>query len=194
MEKIRNKTNPQIRYLNDLKMVLYDKRWLKTTKNFPVYYIYRGIKKRGSLRYDITEIPSRMLGKEFVKTKGHYHLGNYSELFKILSGEGIFLLQKEKNSKIIEDVYYIKAKKGNYILIPPGYAHTVINSFQKILKIANWISEKCQSNYQKIEKKEGFCYFYTKLGWIKNKNYKIIPKLKVKKPLKNFPKKFKFSL
>ncbi len=192
---------PEIRYLNDIKKVLYDKKWLKTAANFELYYIYRGIKEKGEIRYDVTIIPQKMLGQEFVKTKGHYHSENFGELYKVLSGRAIFLVQKEKNGKI-EDVYYIKTSKGEYALIPPDYGHTIINYSKSTLKIANWISKKCKSDYTKIEQKRGFCYYYTKKGWLKNKKYKFsslkemknkkIPKLKFKRPLKVMPKDLSF--
>lgn len=188
METALQIKKPEIRYLKELKKVLYDKNWAKKAPNFKLYYIWRGIKEKNDLRYDITIIPPKMLGKEFVKTKGHYHIGNYGELYKVLAGKGIFLIQK-KNQK---EVYFVKAKKGEYVLIPPNFGHTTINPSSKILKIGNWISKNCQSDYKSIEKKKGFCYYYTVSGWIKNKNYKKVPKLKEKKPLKSFPKNLNF--
>ncbi len=182
---------PDIRYLNDMKRVLYDQKWVKTAPNLELYYMYRGLKKKNGARYDITVIPSKMLGKEFIKTKGHYHIGPYGEIYIVLKGEAIYLMQKEKNGKI-KNVYQIKAKKGDYIIIPPDYAHVTINPSQKELKMANWISKKCKSDYKPIEKKGGACYFYTKSGWIKNKNYKRVPKLESKKPKKLMPKNLDF--
>ncbi len=77
MSKIRKqetkKRKADIRFLYDMENVVYDKKWLKTTPNFPLYYMYREVKKKNGLRYDITVISSRMLGKEFAKTKGHDH-------------------------------------------------------------------------------------------------------------------------
>jgi glucose-6-phosphate isomerase len=181
---------PEIRYLKDLKKVLFDKKFLKKSKNFPLYYIFRGVKEKKDLRYDITIIPPKILGKEFVKTKGHFHFGNFGELYKVLTGEGIFLIQKGNDK--IEDVYFIRAKRGEYVKIPPGYGHATINPSKKILKIANWVSKKCHSNYQNVEKKNGMCYYYTLEGWIKNKKYKKVPKIKEKKPLKKKPKNLNF--
>jgi len=66
----------EIRYLDDMKIVLYDKAWAKTAPNLEVYYMERGLEEKNGLRYDITTIPPKMLGKEFVKTKGHYHIGD----------------------------------------------------------------------------------------------------------------------
>lgn len=175
----------EVRYLKDLKNLLYDKEWSKTTSNFKIYSMYRGVRKKGELRYDITIIPPRMLGKEFVKTKGHYHRGTFGELYKVLGGKAIFLIQRGEER--IEDVYYQKAKGGEYILIPPHYGHVTINPSTKILKISNWISSKCESDYKFIEKKRGACYYYTVFGWVKNKNYKRVPRLKDKKSLRKMP-------
>ena len=185
--KLKTK-KPEIRFLYQLRKVLYDRVWLKKTNNFELYYMYRGIKEKDDLRYDITIIPPRMLGKEFVKTKGHYHIGNYGELYKVLAGLALFLIQ----DKEVKNIYFFRAKRGEFILIPPNFGHTTINPSSKTLKVANWTSKKCKSDYKSIEKKRGFCYYYTICGWIKNKNYKKIPKLKEKKALKSFPKNLNF--
>jgi len=148
MEMKTRKIKSQIRYLKELEKVVYDKEWFRKSKDFPLYYIFRGIKEKNNLRYDITIIPPKMLGKEFVKTKGHYHIGNFGELYKILKGEGVFLIQK----KDLSDAYFVRAKRGDYIKIPPNYGHTIINPSKKVLKIANWVSKDCQSDYRSIEK------------------------------------------
>lgn len=189
--KIKNfSKKPDVRYLFDLEKVIFDKEWFKKAKNFPLYYMFRGVKEKGNIRYDITIIPPAKLGKEFVKTLGHFHEGDFGELYKVLAGRGIFLLQKGKEK--VEDVYFVEGKKGDYILIPPGYGHVTINPSNKILKIANWVLKDCQSNYQIVEKKRGLCYYFTIDGWVKNKNYKKVPPLKEKKPLLKMPKDLSF--
>jgi len=182
---------PDIRYLYDMREVLYDKKWVKTASNFELYYMYRGIKKKKGLRYDITMIPARMLGKEFVKTKGHEHIGNYGEVYIVLKGEAIYLMQKRRG-KEIKDVFAIKAKEGNVAVIPPGYGHITINPSKKDLKMANWMAGGVKSDYNPILKMKGACYFYTKKGWVKNKNYKKVPKLRFEKPRKTIPKNLDF--
>ena len=199
-------TKPDIRYLKDMKEVIYDKQWLKTApESLELYYMYRGInpvqilpkakimagKEKRGLRYDITIIPSRMLGQEFVKTKGHHHSDKYQEIYIVLNGEAIFLFQKSKG-KIVEDVLATKAEKGDVVIVPLNYGHITINPLNQELKIANWISENCQNVYSIFKKMKGACYFYTKNGWIKNKNYKKIPELRFEKPLKSMPKNLDF--
>lgn len=182
---------PDIRFLYDMKKVIYDRKWLKSAKNFPLYYMYRGIKKKGDLRYDITVIPSLMLGNEFTKTKGHEHSNKYGEVYQVLKGKAIYLIQKWKRNKI-EDVFAIKAEKNDFVVIPPYCGHITINPINQELREANWISKKCKNNYHLFEKKQGACYYYTKSGWIKNKNYKKVLKLRFKKPLKKMPKNLDF--
>ena len=225
-QKIENR-RPDVRYLNDMKKVLYDQKWLRKAPNFELYYMYRAVRRKKGLRYDITVIPPRMLGKEFVKTKGHEHLGNFGELYIVLKGKAIYLLQKyEKQKNKINDVYAVKAGKGDSVIIPAGYGHITINPASQELKEANWCSQKCKNIYDLYEKKHGACYYYAKSGsraraksksasrsfppssrkrdsvggeedlssltWIKNKNYKKIPKLRFEKPLKKMPKNLDF--
>jgi len=176
----------EIRYLNDMKDVLYDQKWAKKAPNLKLYYMYRGLKEKDDLRYDITVIPARMLGQEYVKTKGHEHVGNYGEVYIVLEGQAIYLMQKRKNEEI-KDVFAIKTKKGEIAVIPPGYGHTTINPSKKDLKMANWMLKSVKSDYAFFERMQGACYFYTKKGWIKNKKYKKVPKLRFEKPRKTIP-------
>jgi len=182
---------PNIRYLYDIKEVLYDKNWLKTAPNLELYYMYRGVKEKNGLRYDITVIPGQMLGKEFTKTKGHQHIGKFGEVYVVLSGQAIFLMQKCESNKV-KDVYAIKSKKGDVVIIPSNYEHLTINPLKKELKVGNWVSKDCKNNYKTIGKMHGACYFYTNKGWIKNKNYKKIPNLRFEKPLKSIPENLDF--
>lgn len=183
--------NAEIRYLYDLKGLLYDQDWAKTAPNFKLYYVYRGVKKRGELRYDITVIPPLMLGKEFVKTKGNHNSDNFPELYTILQGEALFLMQKGQG-KSIEDVIIVKMKKRDSIIIPADYTGLAINPSKKTLETANWVSEKNKNIYKEVEENRGACYYYTKSGWVKNKNYIKIPKLRFKKPFKKAPKDLSF--
>ena len=73
---------PDVRTLYDMREVIADKQWLKTAENFELYYMYRELARSKEelelmqefgLRYDITVIPPAKLGKEYIKTAGHYH-------------------------------------------------------------------------------------------------------------------------
>jgi len=165
---------------------LFDQEWAKTAPNYELYYMYRKLQEKDNLRYDITVIPPRMLGKEFVKTKGHYHVEGHGELYIVLEGEAFFLMQKEEDGKVV-DVYCVKGKKGEYVPIPAQYGHITINNSSQELKISNWVSKDCKADYTKIEQKKGACYYYIKSGWVKNENYKEVPELRFEEPEKIIP-------
>lgn len=191
-KKPKQKTKkPEVRYLNDMKEVVFDKEWLKTAPNFELYYMCRGIKQKDELRYDITTIPPRMLGKEFVKTKGNRNSDGYPELYNVFEGELYFLTQKSDNG-IVNDVKATKLCKGDWIVIRPDYYVIAINPTKKVAAAANWVSQKNKNIYSEMEKMNGACYYYTKSGWVKNKNYKNVPKLRFEKPLKRMPKNLDF--
>jgi glucose-6-phosphate isomerase len=190
MTKIQS-SKPDIRYLDEIREVLYDKLWTKTAKNAPLYYMYRGVKKKNGLRYDITVIPPKMLGKELVRTKGNRNSEGYQELYTVLEGKALFFMQKVKG-KIVEDALAVEARSGDWVIVPPGYAIITINPSDKILKIGNWVSEKTENIYQEIEKMKGACYFYTQSGWKKNKNYAKIPTLRFEEALKSPPRDLDF--
>lgn len=179
---------PDIRRLYDLRSVLYDKSFTEKAENFDAYYMYRGIDKKDDLRYDITVIPFRMFGEEYPKTKGHYHPENYGEMYIVLEGKAIYLLQ----NKEVSDVYKVEAEKGDVVIIPPHYGHITINPGKETLYMANWVSGDFSSEYGPILEKGGGAYFYTENGWIRNENYKNLPLLRSEEPQKEEPKDLKF--
>lgn len=202
MEYDLTKITPNIRYLNDMREVLCDNDFAKNSADIELYYMYRGLDKKDGIRYDITVIPAKLLGNEFVKTKGHYHVGSYGEIYTVLEGTAIYLMQKKKENGDIEDVYAVKAEKGDVVVIPPFYGHITINPSEKeSIKMANWLSENCESDYSPFEKMHGACYYYVKEGpsagsgsasWLKNENYKNAPELRFEEPIKSLPEDLSF--
>jgi len=183
---------PDVRKLSDIKNVVADKEWYKSAEDCDLYYMYRILQEKDGLRYDITVIPPKMLGSEFVKRKGHNHAGFYGEVYMVLEGEGFYLFQKGDENKI-EDVCVVKAKAGENIIIPAGYGHVTINPSQdKALKMANWVKKEDKGDFSLFEKNQGACYYYTQNGWVKNENYKDVPELRFEEPVKEVPENLDF--
>ncbi len=175
-----------------MKKVVYDKSFAGKNKNLKLYEVYRNLKKDGNLRYDITIVKPQMLGEEFVRTKGNCNTEGFQELYTVLEGEAIFFLQKFKNKKV-EDALAVKVKEGQWVIIPPYYWVVLINpSREKTLETGNWVSNKTENKYKELEKMGGQCYFYTKDGWVKNKNYEKIPELRTEGALDNRPESLDF--
>ena len=174
------KREPDIRWLYDLRDVICDQNWLAKAKNTELYYMYRDLflskadgekLREQGVRYDLTIIPPGMLGCEYVKTIGHYHplvpseWVTYPEIYEILEGEALYLLQKLD----LSDVVAVNASAGDKVLVPPGYGHVTINRSNKILKMANFVARDFSSLYGPIKERAGGAYFFTSSGWIKNK-------------------------
>jgi len=196
------KLTPKIRYLAEMTEVVFDKQWSKDAPDLKLYYMYRDIVmnekeheviKKADLRYDITIMSPVMLGREFNKTAGHDHPivsdtnMTYPEIYQVLSGQAIFLIQDSQGNQI-KDVYAVEAKKDDMVVVPPNYEHIIINATNKELKTANWICRDFGSNvYKPFRQKQGFSYFALQspkgqIEWHKNPNYQSIPELKFLEP------------
>lgn len=170
---------PDVRLLYDMQEVIFDQEWLASAKNFELYYMYRDLYLSLSdrdrlldqgLRYDITVIPPVMLGKEYIKTAGHYHplppgsRVSYPEIYEVLEGEALYLLQKKDLSVVVA----VNASTGDKVLVPPDYGHITINRSNKTLKMANFVARNFSSLYEPYRQKNGGAYFFTKDGFVKN--------------------------
>lgn len=123
------------------------------------YVMYRAVRSNEKLRFDITEILPDKLGEENNKTYGHYHPKakdslEYPEIYQVLEGHAIFLLQKHTEKGI--KCALIDTKKGEAIIIPPKYGHVTINkSTKERLVLANLVCENFQSDYSEYKEKRG---------------------------------------
>jgi len=183
-----------VRWAYDLKPVLAYPKALK--ENFPAYYMFRDVYySKGDrekilenrLRFDLTVIPPNKIGREFIKTFGHYHPEaekglSYTEIYEVLKGEALYLLQKVENGKIV-DVMVVEAKEGDKVIIPPNYGHVTINPSNKELRMTNWVCRDFKSDYEPYKKLRGACYYYLEdEGWVKNENYGDVPEIRFVKP------------
>jgi len=193
---------PKVRKLEELKEVVFDKSFLKhANMDMDVYFMFREVSKGKEdekrikdkgLRYDITIIPPKKLGLEFVKTAGHYHPFlpgskiTYPEVYEVLEGEAHYLLQhmeKEGATEKITDVVVVKAKKGDKVIIPPNYGHVTINPTEVVLKMANWVASAFSSIYEPMRRRGGAAYFELTNGeFVKNERYEEVPDIRFLKP------------
>jgi len=113
------------------------------------YYMIRG----GSVKKNITVWESGTVGNEYIKSYGHYHVGDLSETYEVLAGEGYVLLQRRSEEGVpslvrsaktyalgntlssatpiddeIVEFRAIKVKEGDKVFTPSGYGHLAINT------------------------------------------------------------------
>ena len=187
--------DPEIRMLSDLKEVLMERTILQEGDR-ELYYMYRDlamsqkdreILSEHRLRYDITVMPPNTLGREYVKTLGHYHPPvpetdlSYPEVYEVLKGEPHYLLQKQEGVNVT-DVVLIRACTGDKVIIPPNYGHVTINASNKELKMANWVSTDFSSLYEPYIERCGAAYYMTKNGLFVNPHYGNVPEVREIQP------------
>ena len=131
------------RKLADLKERFIDKeevdKILKTKGNKEIYETFT--KTFSPIKLTLTEINPGTVDKEFNLTKGHIHKNKSPEFYVLLEGKGSLVLQKGKESK------ELKLKKGKITLIPKDYAHRLVNTGPKILKVLTIYDEKSKPDY-----------------------------------------------
>lgn len=187
--------DPDRRMLTDMDAVIWDRAWFDEAEDRPLYFMYRDLfldrhestVKEYDVRYDITVMPPGTLGREYVKTKGHYHPEaaqglSFPEIYEVIQGEAVYLMQR-KQEGVVDDVRVVKATAGDKVIIPPNYGHITINTGERTLKMANWVSRQFASIYKDIEAKRGGAYYLTAEGdFVENKNYENLPQLRTDEP------------
>jgi glucose-6-phosphate isomerase len=110
--------------------------------------IYRVIAiERNKLSYAITIIKSGKINNEYFMTKGHYHKIPSPEIYYLLKGKGVILIQRGNDFRKIE------MKHGKFYEIPEGYAHRTINIGDTALEFLSIYLTKSGHDYKTIEKK-----------------------------------------
>jgi len=158
----------------------------------PVYEVHRdlctdaerdALLKHG-LKYDMTVMPSLMLGEEYVKTIGHDHSPcqkgwSHPEVFEVLEGEGRFLIQRYQGEELV-DVSLVSAKAGDKVLVPPNCGHVMINASLSRLVVGNLVSRFCLQTYKQFIQRRGGAYYLLRGGkLVRNENYRSPPDVRL---------------
>lgn len=150
----------------------------------PVYWVFSGVSK--NKWENITVLAPGNIGEEFTKTYGHYHSTDVNETYKVLSGEGLLILQKKhfENGvfipEIIDEVKIIKGSAGDEFVITPEYGHSWSNiSDEPLVTLDDWRWGHKPEDYEYMKNFQGMCYYVIKNGdsfqLIKNLKYKTVP-------------------
>lgn len=156
------------------------------------YYMIRG----GSDKTNVTVWETGTVGGEYIKTYGHYHVGELDETYTIAAGEGVILLQNRKKDtdgnpidNEIESFYAIKVKVGDKVFIPSGTGHLACNT-SKVWFVTtddspvnfeemDPVSLPGHADYKPMKKLRGFAYYLVEENGqpilVKNPAYKVVP-------------------
>ncbi len=158
------------------------------------YHMVRGTKESGN----VTVLEPGTIGGEYVKTYGHYHIGDLEETYIIKNGQGIALLQKlaldssgQPIPNIVEEFKVIKFNEGDKVFMPGnGWGHVIVNTDSKYLVTiddtvvqfdeSEKINKSGYANYELVKKMQGFAFYVVEKKSIptlvRNNNYKKVCK------------------
>lgn len=151
------------------------------------YYMIRG----GKDQQNVTVWEPGTVGDEYIKTFGHYHIGDLDETYWVVHGEGVLLMQtlRDQNDPTAVDLFRaIPVKAGDEIYIPSGHGHLVANTGRTFLVTidnspVNFsdrdpVSLPGHADYSMVEKMRGFAYYVVERdgrpALVKNSAYKSI--------------------
>lgn len=178
--------------VGDMKRLLRSRNLDEDEKLYD-FYVGVGLKgeKEGliqsGLRYDIILISPGTVGGEYKKTSGHVHEGLYPEIYEVLYGTALFILQKGTG----KDVSYfaaVKTRAGEKILVPPGYTHATVNIGDGPLLFSDLVADECQNHYEDVQANCGMSYYVLDQKgepvFEKNPNYGCVPAERIIGPVK----------
>lgn len=157
------------------------------------YYMIRG----GVDQKNTTVWEPGTISGEYIKTYGHYHVGELSETYWIVYGQGIALMQKlaeDGNGNMIadqvEEFKAIEVKGGSEVFMPSKFGHLLVNTGETYLvciddspvdfEDRDPSSFPGHANYELVKQMRGFAYYVVeqdgKSALKRNPLYKSIAK------------------
>lgn len=136
------------------------------------YYMIRG----GSEQHNITVWEPGTVSGEYIKTYGHYHVGDLHETYWFIHGQGVALLQRlavddhgEMIADIVEEFKAISVRAGEELFIPANFGHLVANTGTTYFVTADDspvdfderdpVSLPGHANYELVKQMRGFAYY-----------------------------------
>lgn len=170
--------------------------------HIPAYWMFNGVCHQSDhfilsqlpLRYELTYLPARRLGSEFIKTHGHRHFPEaksglqYAEICEVLFGTAHFLFQLPRESPPgVAAVFYIEAHPGDKVLFPPGLDHCTINPSDAPLLFSDVVARGVRGDYSYFKEHQGAAYWEVEgPAFIPNPHYGDVPPIE-KRPVHCYP-------
>ena len=179
---------PEMRQLDDIRPSLRDPHCVGPN---PVYSIvmdvgrqmHRDELQRRTLLFGVVAYAAGRLGLEPVRSQGHVHAiaphcgWSTPELFEIWEGRAIIYAQE----RVADDpgrCVAIFAGPGDKVVVPPGFAHSVINADpEKRMVFGAWCDRQYGFEYNQIRARGGLAWFpildeTNDVRWERNSRYR----------------------
>jgi glucose-6-phosphate isomerase len=132
----------------------------------------RALLERWGLTYSPVLLPSGDVGGEYVKTSGHYHPAmpgstlTYPEIYTGLYGTLLLFLHKRNpgNPRTPLDCALVTLRPGVSVMVPPDYAHVLINVSNEPALMAGLYSTAFKPDYAEVNQLRGLAYYIMRSG------------------------------
>jgi glucose-6-phosphate isomerase, archaeal len=151
--------------------------------------------RRRMLLFGVVVFASGRLGEEPVRSQGHIHSAaphsgwSPPELFEIWEGSAIIYAQETADDHPGR-CFAISARVGDQVVVPPGWAHCVINADpSRRMVFGAWCDREYGFDYRGVRAHKGLAWFPllaregkpASINWVRNPTY-LLSELTVKTP------------
>lgn len=131
---------------------------------------------------NITILTPGKNGSEYNKTYGHFHLYQGVEIYNVVYGQGVLIMQRNDENGEAKEIRVMGIRPGMSVEIPSGYGHALINVGKTYLvTIDNAPQSGKVHDFETVKSKKGFVYYVVdkkgEVGFEPNPNYKLHPQI-----------------
>jgi len=166
----------QARTRQELKDVLMDP---KSSGVKEPYFVVRG-----DAGQNITILSPGKNGAEFNKTYGHFHKYQGVEIYTVVYGRGVLVMQRNDEEGEAKEFRVVTLRSGSVVEIPSGYGHALVNVGKTYLVVIdNAPNQPKLHDFETVKRKKGFAYYVIdkkgEIGFEVNHNYELHPQVSI---------------
>ena len=134
------------------------------------------------VEYGVMELAFGQLGMEWVTFPGHIHRGPGRALLpavlEVIDGEAGLYLQRAGTLDRNVEASIVWIKTGDRVLLPPGYAHALINRGQRTLVAAEAHSSLTRADFTDAARRRGMGHYFGPAGSRPNPHYRTMTEVR----------------
>lgn len=137
---------------------------------------------RGDEGQNITILSPGKNGNEFNKTYGHFHNYQGVEIYRVVYGQGVIIMQRNDDDGEAKEVRVMSLRPGVTVEVPVGYGHALVNIGKTYLVVIDDAPNTSGAHdFDLVKKKQGFAYYIVdkkgEVGFELNPNYHLHPQI-----------------